>query len=105
MESLRCRALLFDLDGVLVDSTDAIERTWRAWAARHGFDAERVLALAHGRRTRETLSIVAPHLDHHQELAELVTAAVAELDAVRSLPGACALLAARPGPCRAVVPS
>ena len=35
---LTCEALLFDLDGVLVDSIVSVEHTWRVWAARHGLD-------------------------------------------------------------------
>ena len=46
------RAVLSDLDGVLVDSGAAIEATWRRFAERHGLDAEHVLAASHGRRSR-----------------------------------------------------
>jgi sugar-phosphatase len=105
MASLRCRALLFDLDGVLVDSTPTVERTWRAWAARHGLDAAQVLDVAHGRRTRETLGLVAPHLDASTELAALAAAELADLAATRPLPGAAALLAALPEARWAVVTS
>ncbi len=42
------RALLSDLDGVLVDSTVAVERSWRAFAARHGLDGDAVVEHAHG---------------------------------------------------------
>src|SRR6266850_7389359 len=48
---LRCKALLFDLDGVLVDSQAVVERTWRRWAERHRVDADAILRAAHGRRT------------------------------------------------------
>jgi sugar-phosphatase len=54
MNSIRCDALIFDFDGVLVDSTPCIERQMRSWAARHNLEAEAVLSLAHGRRTTET---------------------------------------------------
>jgi len=30
------QAILFDLDGVLVDSTASVARTWRTWASQHG---------------------------------------------------------------------
>jgi sugar-phosphatase len=48
---LHCAALLFDLDGVLVDSAECVERTWRLWATRHGLDPARAIEVAHGRRT------------------------------------------------------
>ena len=36
---MKARAILFDLDGVIADSTHAVEASWRAWAARHGIAA------------------------------------------------------------------
>ena len=69
--SLRCAAILFDLDGVLVDSAACIEGTWRRWALHHQLDPARVIALAHGRRATETLQLVAPHLRAETELAAL----------------------------------
>src|SRR6266704_1712993 len=60
---LRCSAFLFDLDGVLVDSRAVVERVCRTWALRHGLDPEKVMRIAHGRRARDTVEAVAPHLD------------------------------------------
>jgi len=57
-----CRAILFDLDGVLVDSAECVERTWRNWASRHRLDPQHVIAFAHGRRTIETVRLAAPGL-------------------------------------------
>jgi mannitol-1-/sugar-/sorbitol-6-phosphatase len=59
---LECAAVLFDMDGTLVDSRAIVERTWLRWAAQHGIAAETILAVAHGRRTLETMQIVAPEL-------------------------------------------
>jgi sugar-phosphatase len=87
-----CQALLFDLDGVLVDSRSVVERTWRRWADRHHMDAGAVLAVAHGRRTRDTVQDVAPHLDVDAEVAWLEGAEVADLDGLVAVPGAMALL-------------
>ena len=47
--SITCRALLFDMDGVLIDSTPAVTRVWTQWAIEHGFDPKQVVAAAHGR--------------------------------------------------------
>src|SRR5260370_30157468 len=57
-----CRAILSDMDGTIVDSTAVVERQWRRWAARHELSADASLAVAHGRRTIETMREVAPHL-------------------------------------------
>ena len=67
----RCKAILFDLDGVLVDSAKRVEETWRVWAIRHSLDPETVIAAAHGRRTLETVRLVAPQLSAEAEVDAL----------------------------------
>src|ERR1700742_45657 len=56
-------AVLFDMDGVVVDFGEAVLATWRWWAEEHDVDPERVIAIGHGRRTAEVLARVAPDLD------------------------------------------
>jgi MFS family permease len=73
------RAVLSDLDGVLVDSGAQIEATWRAFSERHGLDAEQVLEESHGRRTVDLIRRVAPQLERED---------AASADGVRALPGA-----------------
>jgi len=82
-------AVLSDLDGVLVDSGAQIERTWRAFAARHLLDPERVIAEAQGRRSADLIRLVAPHLDAEAEAATIEREEI-ELadDGLRPLPGA-----------------
>ena len=43
---IHCRGVLFDLDGVLVDSTPAVARVWTIWANKHGFVPEEVVRQA-----------------------------------------------------------
>src|SRR5579863_9690522 len=69
--SIRCRALLFDMDGTLVDSTQVVERAWRGWAVRHNIAFEDVLSFSHGRPTIATLEHFLPGQDHSDELDEL----------------------------------
>jgi sugar-phosphatase len=97
--------VLFDLDGVLVDSRAIVERTWRRWAARHGIDPESVLRVAHGRRTGETLQQVAPRLATAEEVAWLAAAEMADEDGLVAVPGATRLLGALEGVPWAVVTS
>jgi sugar-phosphatase len=71
MPVFHCSAILFDLDGVLCDSTQAVDREWREWAARKGVDGDAVMAIAHGVRTIEVIRRVAPHLDADREAAAI----------------------------------
>src|SRR5215472_12577487 len=71
MPIFSCSAILFDLDGVLCDSTRAVEREWREWAARKGVDGDAIMAIAHGVRTVEVIRRVAPHLDAEAEAAAI----------------------------------
>jgi len=96
MPTFVCSAILFDLDGVLVDSTRQVDREWREWAARKGVDGDAVMAIAHGVRTIEVIRRVAPYLDVEAEAAAIenheagdqrgVTVMPGALDLVRSIP-------------------
>ena len=96
MEVIRCGAILFDLDGVLMDSRVAVERAWERWAAGHGIDPVAVLAEAHGRRTIDTIRVIAPLLDVETEARLLEDAEALDFDGVTTLPGAAELLGALP---------
>jgi len=96
VKSLGCEAVLFDLDGVLVDSTRAVVRIWSEWAKRQGIQAERILEVAHGRRTIETVHLVAPHLDAEEETRELERVEIGDLDGVLEVEGALELISSIP---------
>ena len=96
MTRISCSALLFDMDGVLVDSTPAVARVWARWAARHGFDAAEVVHRAHGRPSITTVREYLPDGDHLAENKEIERDEVTDLDGVVPLPGALQLLSALP---------
>lgn len=102
---LECAAVLFDLDGVLVDSTACIERQWREWAAARGLDPAPFLRYCHGRRAVETIRLAAPELDAEAEVARFAELAPGEDPVLPAFPGARELLAALPDGARAVVTS
>lgn len=104
-DRLACDALLFDLDGVLVDSTACVENTWRTWAARHGLDGDAVVRTAHGRRAHEMVRLCVPHADPDAELAALVAHESTATEGVLEVPGAHTLLASLPADRWAVVTS
>jgi mannitol-1-/sugar-/sorbitol-6-phosphatase len=96
MTQIQCSALLFDLDGVLIDSTPAVERVWHQWALEHGFNPEEVVARAHGRPSLTTVRDYLPNADHDAENREVERREIADLAGVVPLPGAVALLASLP---------
>jgi sugar-phosphatase len=91
-----CDAVLFDLDGVLVDSAVCVERHWRRWAAEHGLDSEEIMRFAHGRPTVETIRLVAPHLPAELEAARLDASEAFDTDGVVEVLGAAKLLRSLP---------
>ena len=87
-----CRALLFDLDGVLVDSTPAVARVWTAWALEHGMDPEDTVRRAHGRPSLTTIRELLPDADHEKENTLVEQREIDDTDGVVPLPGTVALL-------------
>jgi len=96
MEMIRCSALLFDLDGVLIDSTPAVKRVWHRWAVERGFDPVKVVHMAHGRPSRTTIRELMPNYDVDREDREIERREMQDLDGVVLLPGARKLLNALP---------
>src|SRR6266481_9946129 len=96
MISIRCRGVLFDLDGVLVDSTPAVARVWAWWAREHGFDPEEVVKKAHGRPSITTIRELLPDADHAAEDREVERREISDVEGVIPLPGAKELLQALP---------
>jgi len=92
MPTFSCSAVLFDLDGVLCDSTKAVDREWRDWAARKGVDGDAIMAIAHGVRTVEVIRQVAPHLDVEAEAALIENEEAHDQRGVEVMPGALALV-------------
>lgn len=105
MNELACDALLFDLDGVLIDSSAAIVRNWRVWGERHGIDIGKITQVMHGVRSVETIQRVAPQVDAEQEAAWLTAREVADTEGVVSMAGAHQLLAALPAGAWTIVTS
>jgi len=90
---------------VLVDSAACVEKSWRDWAARHGLEANRILEVAHGRRTTETIPLVAPHLNVDEEVAALAAIESGTTEGVHEVPGARELVESLPPNAWAVVTS
>jgi sugar-phosphatase len=96
MPKFECAAILFDMDGVLVDSTAAVAGTWGRWALAHSLDPQLVIDGAHGRRSVETVREFAPDLDAEAEASRIESAEAMELNTVTVIPGALSLLRSLP---------
>jgi sugar-phosphatase len=102
---LLASALLFDLDGVLADSTPSVVRAWSAWARRVAIEPEELLPQVHGRRAIETIRAARPDLDAEAELATLVADETTDNADTDEIPGARALVSGLPSDAWAIVTS
>ena len=97
MVEISCRGLLFDLDGVLVDSTPAVARVWTKWALAHGFDPEETVRKAHGRPSLATIKDLLPNVaDPIAENQVVLRGEIEDTEGVVPLPGVCDFLQALP---------
>jgi mannitol-1-/sugar-/sorbitol-6-phosphatase len=96
MQDFECSAILFDLDGVLVDSTRSVDRFWRLWAEDNGLDPDAAVNVAHGRRTIETLRILVPHVHAETEAVRLEKLEAHSTEGVTVMPGAAELVSSLP---------
>ncbi len=94
---ITARALLFDMDGTLVDSTTAVKRIWDRWARKHGLSFSEFEHRMHGRRAIDTMTEMAPPgIDPEQEVLQLDEEELNETDGIVAIPGASELLASLP---------
>jgi sugar-phosphatase len=94
-----CAAVLFDLDGTLVDSTKVVGRIWGEWARRQGLDPDWVMHIAHGQRTYDSVKTVAPYLtieEQHQAFKDIEGREIVETDGLVVFEGGKQLLESLP---------
>ncbi len=84
------------MDGVLVNSGNAVERVWHRWAIAHNLDPAYVIQHAHGRRSAETLRVVAPELEADQENLKVEQMEIEDKEGIIAVPGAVGLLSRLP---------
>ena len=94
--TVRCKGVLFDMDGILISSIGSVERSWTKWAVSRGVDPVHTLSIAHGRRSIETVVELRPDLDAAGENEIIEQMEMDDTEGVEVLPGVHALLAALP---------
>lgn len=99
-------AMLFDMDGTIINSIAAAENVWARWAKSHGIDVETFLPTIHGRRAIDTIaSLNLPGVDAAAEAASITQAEIAEVEGIEEIPGAAVFLTQIPPSSWAVVTS
>lgn len=106
-QRVQARGLLFDNDGVLVDSTAAVEDSWRAFAGWYDLPVDDVLERVHGRRSRDVIAHYADRLpvSADEAFARYIDACIRDFAQVELLPGTADLVASLPAQGWAVVTS
>jgi sugar-phosphatase len=94
--TVRCKGILFDMDGILISSLGSVDRSWTQWARMRGVDPAKALGIAHGCRAVDTLARLRPDLESEAELKVIEDIECADNEGLRVLPGVLRLLAALP---------
>ena len=106
MTILRCRAILFDMDGTLVDSTVVVERVWARFAERFGLDLGVILETSHGRRMEDSITRFGPDgIDVESVKKDLSDFEFVTTEGVVAVPGAPAFVGGLPAASIALVTS
>ena len=101
----RVSAVLFDLDGVLVESRLATERVWLDWALKNEIDEAELRSAMHGVRSGDVVRALRPELDAVAEANEIERRQAEDTEGLTAIPGAAAALRALKGDRVAVVTS
>ena len=89
-------AIVFDADGVLVDSLGSVTRAWRLWASDYRVDVDALLASVHGRPARESVAAFLPPALVKEATRRIDAYELEDADSVGPLPGAIELLTSLP---------
>jgi sugar-phosphatase len=93
---IRCKGILFDMDGILISSLGSVERSWTKWAQMRDIDPALAISIVHGRRAIESVRELRPDLDDEAELKLIEDIELADGEGLTVLPGVLDLIAALP---------
>ena len=89
-------AIVFDLDGVIVDSDASVVDAWTRWAIARDLDPAMVIEACHGQPSRATVRAFVDPADEAGALADIDRIELELAGEASALPGAHALLASVP---------
>jgi hypothetical protein len=98
-------AIIFDLDGVLVNSRPIVERHWENWRKCDNILNPIPQELMHGCRTRDAMAIMRPECDNTDAAREFDDREGRDTDGLEAITGARELLARLPSDRWAIVAS
>jgi len=93
---IRCKGILFDMDGILISSLGSVERSWTKWALMRDIDPALAISIVHGRRAIESVRELRPDLDDEAELKLIEDIELADGEGLTVLPGVLDLIAVLP---------
>lgn len=96
-------AILFDMDGTLISSIEAVDRSWARWGREHGLGDE--FRIAHGTPARSLVERLVPPEEVETALARVTEIELSDTEDVRALPGTTELLTSLPRDRHAIVTS
>ncbi len=96
MLSLKVKAIIFDLDGTLVDSWKAIEYAWKTWCLEHMLEYNELVHRFNGSRAIDIIQTLKPELSPEVEKAKLDALELSQTESIATIPGALQILSLIP---------
>ena len=97
-------AVIFDMDGTLIDSTPAVVRAWKTWADEYGVSSEDLLG-HHGVPSAGVVRLLLPPDQQEAAITRINQLEIADVDDIVVLPGAADALASLVGAKNAIATS
>jgi len=96
MQSITAKAILFDLDGTLVDSWKCIEYAWTTWCKEHSIEYNDLVQRFNGSRAIDIIQTLKPELNAEEEKAKIDAFELAHPQHLSVIPGALKIIRSIP---------
>jgi mannitol-1-/sugar-/sorbitol-6-phosphatase len=85
---IECKAIIFDLDGTLVDSIECVEKTWNTWCKKYNISLDKFSPAMHGITSYQTIKTIAPDLDTDKVVVEFDEIELKQTEGLKLIPKA-----------------